>query len=120
MLIGFMIMTQTNMSVYPQLTNWPKRKKMTTATYQALTEQEKTQGVDIWHSLGRTDPRETDEAILKRLVENHFRYTGSFGARDLVSNWESARGKFIKIMPVDYKRALGEMWRAANPQPKAA
>ena len=83
-------------------------------------EQEKTQGIDIWHSLGRADARETDEAILKRLVENHFRYTGSFGARDLVSNWESARGKFIKIMPVDYKRALGEMWRAANPQPKAA
>ena len=83
-------------------------------------EQEKTQGIDIWHSLGRADARETDEVILKRLVENHFRYTGSFGARDLVSNWESARGKFIKIMPVDYKRALGEMWRAANPQPKAA
>ena len=41
MLIGFMILTQTNMSVYPQLTNWPKRKEMTTATYQALTEQEK-------------------------------------------------------------------------------
>jgi len=83
-------------------------------------EQEKTQGIDIWHSLGRGDARETDEAILKRLVENHFRYTGSFGARDLVSHWESARSKFIKIMPVDYKRALGEMWRAANPQPKAA
>ncbi len=83
-------------------------------------EQEKAQGIDIWHSLGRGGVRETDEAILKRLVENHFRYTGSFGARDLVSHWESARGKFIKIMPVDYKRALGEMWRAANPQPKAA
>jgi glutamate synthase (NADPH/NADH) large chain len=83
-------------------------------------EQEKTQGIDVWHSLGRGDARETDEAILKRLVENHFRYTGSFGARDLVSHWESARGKFIKIMPVDYKRALGEMWRAANPLHKAA
>ena len=83
-------------------------------------EQEKTQGIDIWHNLGRGDARETDEAILKRLVENHFRYTGSFGARDLVSHWESARGKFIKIMPVDYKRALGEMWRAANPLHKAA
>jgi glutamate synthase (NADPH/NADH) large chain len=83
-------------------------------------EQEKTQGIDIWHSLGRGDARETDEAILKRLVENHFRYTGSFGARDLVSHWESARGKFIKIMPVDYKRALGEMWRTANPLHKAA
>ena len=84
------------------------------------SEQEKTQGMDIWHSLARGSERETDEAILKRLVENHFRYTGSFGARDLVSNWASARSKFIKIMPIDYKRALGEMWRAANPQPKAA
>ena len=38
----------------------------------------------------------------------------------MVSDWESARGKFVKIMPVDYKRALGEMWRAANPQSIAA
>ena len=84
------------------------------------SEQQKAQGIDVWHSMVRGGDRETDEAILKRLVENHFRYTGSFGARDLVSNWESARSKFVKIMPVDYKRALGEMWRAANPQPKAA
>jgi glutamate synthase (NADPH/NADH) large chain len=82
--------------------------------------QSKEQGIDIWHSMTRGGERETDEVILKRLVENHFRYTGSFRARDLVSNWDGARGKFIKIMPVDYKRALGEMWRAANPQPKAA
>jgi glutamate synthase (NADPH/NADH) large chain len=84
------------------------------------SEQQKAQGIDVWHSMVRGGDRETDEAILKRLVENHFRYTGSFGARDLVSNWESARSKFVKVMPVDYKRALGEMWRAANPQPKAA
>jgi glutamate synthase (NADPH) large chain len=82
--------------------------------------QEKEQGIDIWHSMTRGGERETDEAILKRLVENHFRYTGSYRARDLVSNWDSARSKFVKVMPVDYKRALGEMWRAANPQPKAA
>ncbi len=83
-------------------------------------EQEKAQGIDIWHSMVRGGQRETDEAILRRLVENHFRFTGSFRARDLVSDWETARGKFVKVMPVDYKRALGEMWRAANPQPKAA
>jgi glutamate synthase (NADPH/NADH) large chain len=82
--------------------------------------QSKEQGIDIWHSMTRGGERETDEMILKRLVENHFCYTGSFRARDLVSNWDGARGKFIKVMPVDYKRALGEMWRAANPQPKAA
>ena len=83
-------------------------------------DQQKEQGIDIWHSMARGGERETDEAILKRLVENHYSYTGSFRARDLVSNWVSARSKFIKVMPVDYKRALGEMWRAANPQPKAA
>jgi glutamate synthase (NADPH/NADH) large chain len=83
-------------------------------------EQEKTQGIDIWHSMVRGGPRETDDVILRRLVEHHFRYTGSFSARDLVSDWETARGKFVKVMPVDYKRALGEMWRAANPQPKVA
>ena len=82
--------------------------------------QTKEQGIDVWHSMTRSGERETDEVILKRLVENHFRYTGSFRARDLVSNWDSSLGKFIKVMPVDYKRALGEMWRAANPQPKAA
>ena len=68
----------------------------------------------------RGGPHETDEVILRRLVENHFRHTGSFRARDLVSDWESARGKFVKIMPVDYKRALIEMYRAANPQSVAA
>lgn len=86
----------------------------------ASAEQKKEQGIDVWHSLARGGDRETDEAILRRLVENHFRYTGSVRARDLVSNWPSARSKFVKVMPVDYKRALGEMWRAANPQPKAA
>ncbi len=82
--------------------------------------QEEEQGIDLWHSMARGGERETDEAILRRLVENHFRYTGSLLARDMVSDWESARGKFVKIMPVDYKRALGEMWRAANPQSIAA
>ena len=84
------------------------------------TAQIKEQGIDIWHSMVRSAERETDEVILRRLIENHFRFTGSFCARDMVSDWDTARSKFIKIMPVDYKRALGEMWRAANPQPKAA
>ena len=83
-------------------------------------EQEKSQNIEIWCSQHRGGPRETDEVILRRLVENHFRHTGSFRARDLVSDWESARGKFVKIMPVDYKRALIEMYRAANPQSVAA
>ena len=48
------------------------------------------------------------------------RYTGSFRARDILGDWEASRGKFVKIMPTEYRRALGEMWRAANPQQLAA
>ncbi|MGS1008041.1 glutamate synthase-related protein [Achromobacter anxifer] len=76
--------------------------------------------IDIWHSAQRGGERETDEAILRRLVEDHFRYTGSFRAREILGDWEASRGKFVKIMPTDYRRALGEMWRAANPQQLAA
>lgn len=76
--------------------------------------------IDVWHSAQRGGERETDETILRRLVEDHFRYTGSFRAREILGDWEASRGKFVKIMPTDYRRALGEMWRAANPQQLAA
>lgn len=83
-------------------------------------EQQSLNNIETWHSAQRGGERETDEAILRRLIEDHFRYTGSFQARDILGNWETARGKFIKVMPTDYRRALGEMWRAANPQKMAA
>ena len=83
-------------------------------------EQQAQNGIDTWHSAQRDGERETDETILRRLVEDHFRYTGSFRAREILGDWEAARGKFVKVMPTDYRRALGEMWRAANPQQLAA
>ncbi|MDH0094311.1 glutamate synthase-related protein [Achromobacter mucicolens] len=83
-------------------------------------EQQSLNNIDIWHSAQRGGERETDETILRRLVEDHFRYTGSYRAREILGDWEASRGKFVKIMPTDYRRALGEMWRAANPQQLAA
>ncbi|CAM3913803.1 glutamate synthase-related protein [Bordetella tumbae] len=73
-----------------------------------------------WHSAQRGGERDTDEAILRKLIEDHFRYTGSFRAREILGDWETSRGKFIKVMPTEYRRALGEMWRAANPEQLAA
>ena len=73
-----------------------------------------------WHTVLRGGTRQTDEAILRRLVEDHFRYTGSFRARDILSDWENARSRFIKVIPTDYQRALREMWVAAQQQPIAA
>ena len=86
----------------------------------AAKQQEQEQGIALFHPMTRGAEREADDVILRRLVENHFRYTGSFCARDLVSNWDIARGKFVKVMPVEYKRALAEMWAAANPKAIAA
>ncbi|HLV28947.1 MAG TPA: glutamate synthase-related protein [Burkholderiaceae bacterium] len=73
-----------------------------------------------WHSLGHDAERETDETILRRLIENHYRYTGSFRARDMLDHWERSRREFVKVMPIEYRRALGELWRTLNPESIAA
>ncbi|MBQ4856395.1 glutamate synthase subunit alpha [Rhodanobacter sp. B2A1Ga4] len=62
----------------------------------------------LWHPLTRGAPGETDEAILRRLVESHFRYTGSFRAKAILHDWSNARTHFVKVMPHEYKRALAE------------
>ena len=53
-----------------------------------------------------------DEALLKKLIEDHHRWTGSLRARELLDRWAESRGKFIKVFPHEYKRVLAE--RAAK------
>jgi len=66
-------------------------------------EQEATISRAIWHR------DQTDEAQLKKLLEDHHRWTGSKRARELLDNWAEARAKFVKVFPNEYKRALGEI-----------
>ena len=66
-------------------------------------EQEATLNRAIWHR------DQTDEAQLKKLLEDHHRWTGSKRARELLDNWHEARAKFVKVFPNEYKRALGEI-----------
>ncbi len=47
-----------------------------------------------------------DETRLKTLIENHLEYTGSKRAQMILDNWSDYLGKFVKVMPVDYQRAL--------------
>ncbi len=47
-----------------------------------------------------------DEITLKHLITRHAAYTGSERATTILQNWEEYRGKFIKVMPNEYKRAL--------------
>ncbi|MEP7283076.1 MAG: glutamate synthase-related protein, partial [Rubrivivax sp.] len=55
-----------------------------------------------------------DEVILRKLVEDHHRWTGSLRAREILDQWASARARFVKVFPHEYRRALAE--RAAKAQ----
>ncbi|MFO1245161.1 MAG: glutamate synthase-related protein [Ramlibacter sp.] len=69
----------------------------------AAAEQEASIDKAVWHR------GQTDEAQLRKLLEDHNRWTGSKRARELLDNWTEARGKFVKVFPTEYKRALGEI-----------
>jgi glutamate synthase domain-containing protein 3 len=69
----------------------------------AEAEQEAKLPHDVWHQ-GRTD-----ESVIKRLLENHARYTGSAQARQILEAWGTYRSKFVKVFPREYRRALGEI-----------
>ena len=66
------------------------------------------------HSLVRGGAGETDEAILRSLIERHFKHTGSTRARNLLDDWAKSRAKFVKVFPIEYQRALSEMQSAKN------
>ncbi len=51
----------------------------------------------------------SDATILRRLIQNHLRYTGSTRARMILDNFDVYLPKFVKVMPVEYRRALAEM-----------
>ena len=57
-----------------------------------------------------------DEVTLKALIENHAKYTGSVRASSLLADWTTSRSKFIKVMPIEYKRALTELATASAKQ----
>jgi glutamate synthase (NADPH/NADH) large chain len=80
-------------------------------------EQEKSVPKEQWHAPHNVKDggeRLTDEVILKDLIERHFKYTGSEQAKVILRDWDTARQKFVKVFPTEYKRALGELWAKAQ------
>jgi glutamate synthase (NADPH/NADH) large chain len=49
---------------------------------------------------------EEDENFVKDMIRKHVYWTGSDYAKDILDNWAENRRKFIKVLPVEYKRAL--------------
>ncbi len=92
--------------VYDEDGQFAKRCNTAMVTLEkVLTVKEQEAAVDraVWHR------DQADETQLKKLLEDHNRWTGSKRARELLDNWADARQKFVKVFPTEYKRALGEI-----------
>jgi len=59
--------------------------------------------VDIRHSLNQND-----EKLLHSLIVRHVHYTNSARGKEILENWDASLAKFVKVIPIDYKRALAE------------
>ena len=60
-----------------------------------------------------------DAERLRILIENHARHTGSTRAREILDDWSTLRGKFKKVMPTEYRRALRELMAENENRPLA-
>jgi glutamate synthase (NADPH/NADH) large chain len=65
--------------------------------------------VDLMHDLSSRD-----EQRLRLLIEKHRQLTGSAKAAAILDNWENYRSRFVKVMPVEYRKALQKMQEQAN------
>ena len=57
--------------------------------------------------------KEKDKKLLHDLIEQHLKWTDSARAQDILDAWPDMVGKFVKVVPIDYRKALEKM-RAAQ------
>ena len=60
---------------------------------------------------------EHDKERLRQLINNHFMYTNSPKAKNILDNFDNFLPKFIKVMPTEYKKVLIKMYEK-NDQPE--
>jgi glutamate synthase (NADPH/NADH) large chain len=70
--------------------------------------------------LGALD--EDDGFLVRALLDDHVRHTGSELGRRLLTTWDAWAARFVKVMPVEYQRALAARRpaSASAPPPPAA
>ena len=59
--------------------------------------------------MGLGDMLRHDAERLRVLVERHKLHTGSAKAGAILDDWDNAVGRFVKVMPIDYARALKQL-----------
>jgi glutamate synthase (NADPH/NADH) large chain len=56
--------------------------------------------------VGLEQPTDDDVAWLRDRIERHLAETGSAVAERILGSWDTEAGRFVKVMPRDYKRVL--------------
>ena len=101
--------------VYDEDGHFAKRCNLSMVSLEKVLPREEQEAAGVaagWHG------EQADEVHLKQLIEDHHRWTGSLRAREILDHWASARVRFLKVLPHEYKRVLGE--RSAKAQASQA
>jgi glutamate synthase (NADPH/NADH) large chain len=108
--------------VYDELGDFASKCNLAMVTLDPLLSsiEQQSHGDALLHSVLRGGVAETDEAILRNLIERHFKHTGSTRARNLLDDWARSRAKFVKVFPIEYQRALSEAAKKLQPAAIAA
>jgi glutamate synthase domain-containing protein 2/glutamate synthase domain-containing protein 3 len=56
--------------------------------------------------------QQEDKELLKDLIQRHLYWTHSKRAQQILDAWADMVGKFVKVVPIDYRKALEKMWAA--------
>jgi glutamate synthase (NADPH/NADH) large chain len=80
----------------------------------------------VWDSTGGFRPKVNKEMVeleeldaadldyVRGRIARHVELTGSDRGRSILDAWETERKRFVKVMPIDYKRALAELRKLAE------
>ncbi len=73
----------------------------TEGTFPALVNKEMVELEDL------SEPSDRD--TVRSLIQKHVEYTHSARGRGVLDHWNDLVGKFVKVMPSDYKAALAKL-----------
>jgi glutamate synthase (NADPH/NADH) large chain len=80
----------------------------------------------VWDATGTFAPKVNKEMVelepldagdleyLKGRIEKHVEYTDSARGRAILDGWKTEQSRFVKVMPIDYKRAIAELRKLAE------
>jgi glutamate synthase domain-containing protein 3 len=56
--------------------------------------------------------KEADKNLLYELIQRHLKWTASARAQSILDVWADIVGRFVKVIPIDYRKALEKMQTA--------